>query len=457
MFLNTPIKNDEQGFFSLSDVVAETTVSLNIKADGYASTVKNVTARSGLSTHITVNMLGVAAETSFDVTSGGTLTGEGATVNFKPDSIDATGTVSASLSVLNPEDQRELAAFPGEFVSDKDEAIESFGAVAIELKDSGGNIVNIKSGETADVSIPVPLGSPETVALWSLDKESGRWVEEGTLSGCDDGTCDGAVSHLSWWNADQVMETTCVNICVETVDEEPAQGVAVQARGTDYNGMSEGTTGTDGCVCLEVKRDASVDVVAFHSAGIAGPSRIYTSSEALQCDSPDCDELDTPLVVSPPIFQATLTWGEEPSDLDTHFTGPCDSEDTSCTDRFHVYFGNTGDLSMPPWAYLDTDDTDSYGPEITSLSKCVAGDYRYSIYNFTGYPGLETSEAIVFVLLPDGSTETYNVPTTTPSDLVWVVGDLSCTGATGIASSSCDCTWTEVNQFAPGVDESYNP
>jgi hypothetical protein len=454
-YSGTTVNTNEQGFFSISDAVAETVLSLNVTADGYASTVKNVTVRTGLSTYFTVNMLKVTTQASIDVASGGSITGDGATVTFQPNSINASGTVSASLTTLKADDALDLSAFPGEFLSDNDEVIESFGAIGVELKDASGNLVNLLDNQTADISIPVPYGADATIPLWSLDTASGRWIEEGSLAGCDDGTCEGTIPHLSWWNADKVMQTTCANICVETVDGDPAQGVSVQATGSDYYGSSQCTTGSDGCCCMNLKSDSSATVVAFYSAGIAGPTTISTSSAGKQCGSSDCVELTTPLVVTPPVFQATLTWGEQPYDVDSHFTGPCDSTDTSCLGRFHVYYSSPGSLSATPWAYLDTDDRDSYGPEIVSLAKCVAGVYRYSIHNFSGSPGLETSEAVVNILLPDGTSQMYNVPTTTPSTYVWVVGDLTCTGSTGVASSACDCTWSAVNEWS--ADNSYDP
>jgi hypothetical protein len=166
--------------------------------------------------------------------------------------------------------------------------------------------------------------------------------------------------------------------------------------------------------------------------------------------------LDAPLVVATPKFQAVLTWGESPSDLDTHFTGPCDPADSGCTSRFHVYYSYEGYLAQPPWAFLDTDDTDSFGPEILTLTQCIGGVYRYSIKNYSGSPGFEASQASIFVTLPGGQTQTIPVPTTTPNDVVWVVGDLTCSGGT-TPSALCDCSWQTVNTFGPDLDATYNP
>jgi len=68
-----------------------------------------------------------------------------------------------------------------------------------------------------------------------------------------------------------------------------------------------------------------------------------------------------------------------------------------------------------PWAVLDTDDTTSFGPEITTLALCLAGTYRYTVHNYSGSPGIETSQAKGYLTLPDGSSQTVDVPTSNAS------------------------------------------
>lgn len=73
-----------------------------------------------------------------------------------------------------------------------------------------------------------------------------------------------------------------------------------------------------------------------------------------------------------------LTWGETPADLDAHLTGPDGSGG-----RFHVYFSNRGSLDSSPFAALDVDDTDSFGPETITITQVREGIYRYSVHDFT--------------------------------------------------------------------------
>ncbi len=58
--------------------------------------------------------------------------------------------------------------------------------------------------------------------------------------------------------------------------------------------------------------------------------------------------------------RVVLTWGEYPSDLDSHMTGPMSS------DRFHVYYGDED--STDSLVNLDVDDVTSYGPETVTIT-----------------------------------------------------------------------------------------
>jgi hypothetical protein len=73
-----------------------------------------------------------------------------------------------------------------------------------------------------------------------------------------------------------------------------------------------------------------------------------------------------------------LTWGSTPSDLDAHLTGPTES-----LTRFHVYYAAPGSLTSSPYASLDVDDTDSFGPETITIARQLSGAYRYSVHDFS--------------------------------------------------------------------------
>ncbi|MGH7526129.1 MAG: carboxypeptidase regulatory-like domain-containing protein [Gemmatimonadales bacterium] len=120
-----------------------------------------------------------------------------------------------------------------------------------------------------------------------------------------------------------------------------------------------------------------------------------------------------------------LTWGATPSDLDAHLTGP--NPDGS---RFHVYYppGSRGSFTGPPFAGLDVDDTDSFGPETITITQFSSGTYRYSVHDFSNRSSatstaLGTSGARVELYGGIRGTEIFFVPN--QRGTLWTVFELS--------------------------------
>ncbi len=106
--------------------------------------------------------------------------------------------------------------------------------------------------------------------------------------------------------------------------------------------------------------------------------------------------------------QFTLSWGENPRDLDSHLWTP-----SIISSAYHVYFVDHGNSTSAPFADLDVDDQYSYGPEHITIYQSFPGTYTYSVYHWAGTGTLATSGASVSLLKPNGSVETFNVPTDT--------------------------------------------
>ncbi len=109
-------------------------------------------------------------------------------------------------------------------------------------------------------------------------------------------------------------------------------------------------------------------------------------------------------------LRIVLEWGRTPYDLDSHLIGP-KSDGTT----FHIYFGykqyweDTTEI-----ADLDLDDTNSYGPETTTLYNPISGDYSFYVYNFSGSPSITSSGATVKVFTGNSNEPayTFSVPLT---------------------------------------------
>lgn len=146
-------------------------------------------------------------------------------------------------------------------------------------------------------------------------------------------------------------------------------------------------------------------------------------------------ENDLPPVIAPPppaegTYRIVLSWGEQPSDLDSHLTGP--RADGS---RFHVYYADRNPVS---YASLDRDDVTSFGPETITLTPEVDGTYRYSVHNFsnqsaTGSQGIageidNSVRARVQVYSSTGLLATFLGPTPSTPGNTWRVFEMVASG-----------------------------
>ncbi|MEI6048286.1 MAG: hypothetical protein WCS03_05265 [Bacteroidota bacterium] len=135
------------------------------------------------------------------------------------------------------------------------------------------------------------------------------------------------------------------------------------------------------------------------------------------------------------VLRIVLTWGETPSDLDSHLTGPTADPLT----RFHVYFSvdsyNPANATTPI-VNLDVDNTTNFGPETTTINIWQVGTYRYSIFNYSdqsssGGAGIKSSPAAVKVYGTTGLLKSYSPPTFPASGgNTWVVFEITVTDNT---------------------------
>ena len=130
---------------------------------------------------------------------------------------------------------------------------------------------------------------------------------------------------------------------------------------------------------------------ARYAVSAAAAKLGFTASELYAIDA----AFDEVGIVEPDEIRIVMRWGSDPDDLDSHFVGPL-----SDGGRFHVYFEDmnafedyvvhtkVGDEVSTVYhvgrvADLNRDDTDSYGPEITTLHRMAAGDYYFFVHDYT--------------------------------------------------------------------------
>ena len=152
----------------------------------------------------------------------------------------------------------------------------------------------------------------------------------------------------------------------------------------------------------DLSSEGTQTVTASHEGYVT-----YTNSQVV---IPDGGSLELAISLSPTLstgqMRFVLTWGESPSDLDSHLKTPSIEGNT-----YHVYYNSQGSADSPPYAILDIDDITSYGPETTTIYNLFTGEYHYYIYNYSGSPDIITSGAVVQIFNDNGLIHNLQIPT----------------------------------------------
>ncbi|MFT5719473.1 MAG: hypothetical protein ACI9T7_003688, partial [Oleiphilaceae bacterium] len=304
------------------------------------------------------------------------------------------GQVSTRITLIDP--SSDASIMPGDYVAVDEESgetaqIQSFGAVNIEFSDASGNPLQLQQGQSATISIPLAgsinsSNAPQTMPLYYFDESLGYWVEDGeaTLLSTPAGyVYQGQVSHFTTWNADMVYETINLIGCVINELGERISGARVIASGRDYIGQSFEYSDESGDFILPVRKNSS--------ALISSISNAQSDTAIIETQDVELTMLSC-LELSQGAATITLTWGENPGDLDTHFYGP----KVDSLGEFEVYFGNKSEEVAGIVFDLDVDDISSYGPEIlTAPDLPLEGSYRYVVDHFSGNSTIKDSPARV--------------------------------------------------------------
>lgn len=137
----------------------------------------------------------------------------------------AQGPVSVQFATLNP----ARRALPGDYraVTTSNQPVEmlSYGALYAQFRDGAGRPLNLRSGSTAEIRVPVPVeqqsSAKSSIAVWSYDESRGLWVEEdkATLQSTPQGPMYVAKTrHFSSINMDVAgndpAQATCVRLAL---------------------------------------------------------------------------------------------------------------------------------------------------------------------------------------------------------------------------------------------------
>jgi hypothetical protein len=142
-----------------------------------------------------------------------------------------------------------------------------------------------------------------------------------------------------------------------------------------------------------------------------------------------------------------FAWGEDPRDLDLHMSGP-DGADG----RFHIAYYDEAPVDF---AFLDLDDTTSFGPETITVSprddgNFVAGDYHVWIHHYSGDLTFAESSGTITLFASGAQIAQYSVGSGSgdSSERIWQVVEFS------VSESGAVSNVTVLQSFVEGNSSS---
>lgn len=377
---------DNNGDFTIDGLPQDGALIVNIVRQGYVTTTKAALFDSGTrTTNMDISLLPVQHSEQLTVRQlENALTVEiadsTAQIVLPANSlVDAAGsaptsTITVELTVIDP--ATNTNSMPGDYTAlgtqGEAQLIESYGALVTTFKDSNGNKLTLAQNTTATIRIPVSTrGStpPAIIPLYFFDPVRLRWIQQGEATlNTTDNYYEGEVASIAIWNADILYQSINISGCVEDLNGTKIANANVFMEGKNYNGANRTTTDQDGNFVIAAKAN-SISLIN----SLSGDKLSNTITVE---DAGNDGTLTNCLILSKNVLTVRLTWGEEPKDLDTHLFGP---------NNYHIWFNEKGNLTETPFASLDVDRTESFGPEVLTIIKFPEpGTYRYAIHNFSG-------------------------------------------------------------------------
>jgi len=282
---------------------------------------------------------------------------------------------------MTTDDDNFYGTFPGQFAGITEGGEEfplvSYGFMAVEMTGANKAPLSLADGTTAELNISISADkidkAPATIPMWYFDETDGQWHEEGEAT-LDGNTYTAEVEHFTTWNWDVPVTDIC-SITGFVVDDQgnPVADARVLSQGIDAAIMADTYSGADGSFTVNALKNSVTDVWAASGSRVSDATRVTVLEECPVA-------LENPLVLVVPAYTISLTWGELPDDLDTHWFIPATW--TTDFDYYRIYYSNQGEMGYNPHATLDTDDTSSFGPEIVTGTRFYNGRFQYWVHNY---------------------------------------------------------------------------
>lgn len=319
---NKQLTTNDDGFVFFQDVLMSGQSYVTIDKPGFFHGSRRFYPSVNATHFLNVTLLSSQPVGSFNSGTGGQISLDGdARLSFPAEAIVDpngelyTGTVDVSAQPIYADDPELSSKMPGDLVgmngSNELGSLASLGMMAVELRSSSGDLLQVKEGSTVEMHMPIPsdmiANAPTTIPMWYFDEVEGLWIEEGTANRSGDAYV-AEVGHFTYWNYDAWFPIVKWGATFLLPNGEPASNVSVCLTILSLEATKCASTIEDGVVCgmvaegepllMEVKDPCGNVIYAdeigpYYDSTMIGPITIDAggitintiSGSAVNCDS----------------------------------------------------------------------------------------------------------------------------------------------------------------------------
>ena len=277
----TTTTTDINGFFRINNVqLAKNAGFVLVEKTGYLKGSRTFFPNAGFVHNVQIQLIPKTVRGNFSAaTRSSVVIQSGITVNFPADAIvnantlaAYTGSVNVIGAYLDPADSKLPLIMPGNLTglntNNEQKILRTFGMVAVELEGASGEKLNLATGKTATITMPVPASlaatAPATIPLWFFDETNGLWKEEGVATK-QGSNYVGTVSHFSWWNCDVPNDYITLRLTIKNQGGQALSGFRVELRNTQNNSTASAWTDTAGNATGAVPPNVQLEMKVYNT------------------------------------------------------------------------------------------------------------------------------------------------------------------------------------------------
>jgi len=276
--------SSESGLFNISSKNSNRIGAVvTLSKDGYLPSLRRLNPSAGSKQQLTFQLLSDTPIHQYNAEESSTLTlDDGTSLTFPAEAISYadggkySGQVNVSMHNIDPTSDDIDQLLPGSLVgvtTDGDRAaLKSYGMIGVELTDDAGRALQITQGETVAWSHKIPASllanAPDEVPIWSLNEETGLWIEESTAKR-EGNYYKAEVPHFSYWNLDVPEDFVMIE------GNAGSNFIKIEVKDADGEVRGQTLTGEDGYYTLFIPKEQQVTLVFFDPCGNILSERPY--------------------------------------------------------------------------------------------------------------------------------------------------------------------------------------